>query len=146
MRRRELLPWWIKLFIAFLAFAIVSNIVAIGFYLKGMKPNLVVFGFNADNHYPYCLLFVSFIFFMNFISAVLLWFEKDNAIKFALINSILGIVLCIVSFVMDLLNGHFIFRFEIIALILFVYYMKKIENEWNSLKSRNENSSLTNKG
>ncbi|UPT71633.1 MAG: hypothetical protein M0D53_04580 [Flavobacterium sp. JAD_PAG50586_2] len=134
MRRRELLPWWIKLFIIFLAFAIVSNLVAIGFYLKGLKPNLVVFGFNADNNYPYVLLLVSAIFFMNFISAVLLWFEKDNAIKFAIANSILGIVLCIVSFVMDIYNGNFNFRFEIIPLIIFVYYMKKINSEWKNLK------------
>jgi hypothetical protein len=135
MRRRELLPWWIKLFIIFLGFAIVSNIIAIGFYLKGLKPHLVVFGFNADNNYPYVLLLVSAIFFMNFISAALLWFEKNDAIRFALANSFSGIILCIVSFIIDLVNGHFIFRFEIIPLIIFVYYIKKIESEWNDFKN-----------
>ena len=137
MRRRNLLPWWIKLFIIFHCFAIIVNISAIAFYLKGLKPNLVAYGFNADNNYPYNLLVISCVLFTNFFVGMWLWFEKDSAIRFAIINSILGIGICIVSLIIDLLNGHFAYRLEIIFLLLFIYKLKNVQDEWSQLKINN---------
>ena len=142
-RRRDLLPWWIKLFVWIFMFAglIVSPIVLVASFFR-VPVQLSLFGLQS-----YTALSVSGIvvlaFFVFFgIIAFGLRNEKDWAIKLAKIGAIVGIVFC--AFMMlgypflSSKNGlHFNIRLELILLIPYLLKLNKIQTEWESFHKDN---------
>ena len=66
-------------------------------------------------------------------SAYLLWFEKNNAIKIARVDALIGVCLCIVSmFVLPFIQDGFnlTFRLELVLLFIYWFKLKRIEDAW----------------
>lgn len=131
-RKRDFLPLWIKFFTIIFLFAGLLNLVMLISYLFGHTPDFEIYGFNGRINYPYSFFVVFLSFALNFIVAYNLWFEKRKAIYYAIINAIIGIAFCIVSFFIDLINHKVVFRIEILFLLLFIFQLKKIKEDWEN--------------
>jgi len=131
-RRRDFLPIWIKFFTIFFLFGGLLSSVMLIVYLFGHKPDFEIYGFNGRTNYPYSFFVVFLSFALNFIVAYNLWFEKRKAIYYAIVNAKIGIAFCLISFFIDLVNDKIMFRIEILFLLLFIFHLKKIKENWES--------------
>ena len=130
VKRREMLPWWIKFFSwVFMVLAVIACLTPIQL-LFGQVPNLSFYGFDSAKFFPYSLLVIYLIFILNGLIGYMLWFEKDKAIEWGKICAIFGIVVCVISFLLTLLDGQFTFRLEIIALVIFYRKLSNLEYNW----------------
>jgi len=134
VRRRNLLPWWIKtfcwLFMVIGAGAIICLIIG----ALGYPVDLSFYGFKTTAPIsPIGLLLIAVILFKGY-SAYLLWFEENNAIKIARVDALVGVCLCIVStFVMPFFQSGFKFTFRLELVLLFIYWFKlnRIGDAWD---------------
>ena len=135
-RRRELLPWWIKVFCwIFMLFGIMAFVCLIlGF--TNIKPALAFYGFESNEPFSLNGMLVISVGILKGITAFSLWFEKDYAIKLGKIDAIIGIIICGISMlILPFLNDGFNIqiRLELALLIPFLLKLNKIENEWESI-------------
>ncbi len=135
LRRRDLLPTWIKIFVwIFLIFgAAIPIILILG--AIGMNFSISLYGLQTMNPFSLVGLFLTLLFILKGIVAYGLLTEKEWAVKFAIIDAVIGILVCIlVTAILPFLgnnNGMNIsFRLELIPLILYLIQMKKIKSEW----------------
>ena len=130
--RRQLLPWWIKvfcwLFIILGVFAFVGLILG----LLGSKIDLSIYGFETDEPLSLIGILIIVVLLFKLFTALSLWFEKSYAITLGKIDAISGIVLCLIHMVYpDFINNfHVAFRFELLLLIPYLLKLNKIQNNW----------------
>lgn len=134
-RRRNMLPWWIKIFCwVFMLFGILSFVCLIlGF--TNIKPSLAFYGFETTEPFSLIGLTVIAVGILKGITAFALWFEKDFAIKIGKTDAIIGIILCGISmFVLPFIqNGYNItIRLELALLIPFLIKLNKIQRQWET--------------
>jgi len=135
LRRRDLLPTWIKVFTwIFLIFGAIAPLVPI-MGIMGVGFNLSLYGLETMNPISLIGIFITCLFALKGVVAFGLWTEKEWAVNFAIIDAIIGIIVCV--FVMIILpflinsNGMKIsLRLELIALIPYLLKMRKIKPEW----------------
>lgn len=135
-RRRELLPWWIKVFCwIFMLFGLLSiACLILGF--TNLKPSLAFYGFETNEPFSLYGLIVISVGILKGIAAFSLWFEKDFAIKIGKIDAIVGITLCVISMLVlpFFQNGFSIkIRLELALLIPYLIKLNKIQNKWKSI-------------
>jgi len=135
-RRRELLPWWIKVFCwLFMLFGIMAFVCLIlGF--TNIKPALAFYGFESNEPFSLNGMLVIAVGILKGITAFSLWFEKDFAIKLGKTDAIIGIIICGISMlIIPFLNDGFNIqiRLELALLIPFLLKLNKIEKEWESI-------------
>jgi uncharacterized membrane protein (DUF2068 family) len=136
-RRRDLLPWWIKIFIwIFLVFGAIIP-VAIIFGVIQYKFQISLYGIETNNPLSIIGTFLMFLFLLKAVVAYGLWTEKDWAVNLGIIDTILGISVCIfVMFIYPFINtiSGFILnlRLELLFLIPFLLKLLKIKIGWNS--------------
>ena len=135
IKRREMLPWWIKIFCwIFMLFGILSFVCLIlGF--TNIKPALAFYGFETNEPFSLYGLIVITVGILKGITAFALWFEKDFAIKIGKIDAIIGIILCGISmFILPFIQDGFTLtiRLELALLIPYLIKLNKIQNEWES--------------
>lgn len=134
VRRRKMLPWWIKVFVwifmitgAIAPLGIISGLFGYGFVvaLYGVSTN--------DPLSPTGLLLIVVYLFKGF-TAYGLWFEKDWAITVAKTDAAIGILIC--AFVMLILpslegsQGTMSFRLELLFILAFLVKIAKIGPAW----------------
>ncbi|MGV3460779.1 MAG: hypothetical protein ACO1N9_10045 [Flavobacterium sp.] len=130
LKRRTLLPWWIKLFCwIFMIFGVVVFATIFQLFFD-QRPTLSFYGLATETFYPFGMIVLYIVFFLNAVSGYLLWFEKDAAITVGKIVVFVGIALCVASFIIALFNGSFTLRLEIIPLVLFYRKLSSIEYDW----------------
>ena len=129
IRRRELLPWWMKffcwLFIIFAGIAVLSLLTL----FSGELPFVSFYGFEGANSIADFIVVFPIV-ILHGLTGFYLWFEKDEAILLSRICGIVGILACIASMFVMGTNGNFTFRFEIILLALFLQRISIIQDEW----------------
>lgn len=135
IRRRELLPTWMKIFVWI--FMITGAIASFCFLagLSGTKLKLALYGIESQEPLSFAGLFVLLLFLFKGIVAFGLWTEKDWAIKLGIADAILGIIVCIyVMAINPFLNNNAGFvmnlRLELVALIPYLMKLKKIKPLW----------------
>lgn len=135
-RRRQLLPWWMKVFCwVFMLFG-VAGVVCLILGLFGIKPDLSFYGFTTNEPFSVYGILIIVIALFKGITAFYLWSEKDEAILFGKIDAIAGIGICLLSMILVATNyivSNSVFRLELLLLALYLWKIFKIENEWNSL-------------
>ena len=133
LKRRSLLPWWIKIF------CWIYMVVATGFifdlliYLFGGKEIKTVFSSVIVYAFTFGGFSVIVLVFLNGFAAWTLWTGKRFAITAAIIGAWLQIAACLVSmFILLFIKSgqKFIFRFELILLIPYLVKLHKIKNIW----------------
>lgn len=132
-RRRDLLPWWIKLF-SWL-FMIFGGLTIISFFLgfTNIKPALAFYGFETNEPFSLIGILIISIGVLKGITAFSLWFEKDYAMKLGKIDSYIGIgitMFAMIGLPFILKNGEFTIRLELIFIVLFLLKLMKIEQKW----------------
>ena len=136
-RRRDLLPKWIKVFIWIFMFFGLMVPVALFFGVTERSFGLSLYGIETNAPFsPYGVL-VLFLFLIKALVSIGLWFEKDWAVKLAIGDAWLGILLCIVvMFVLPLIYNSSGFninlRLEVVVLIPYLQVMKRIRSDWES--------------
>lgn len=130
VRRRKLLPWWIRFFSWFYMIAGATCIIAIILMLAGIQPYLGIYGLNASNLWDISTFIIIITYLWNGITAYALWFEKKYAVTLAIVNSIWGILICIYSMVAA--QGITNFRLELIILIIFIIKLFSIKYRWEN--------------
>lgn len=136
IRRRTLLPLWIKIFIwIFLVLGVVIPIALI-FGLTGQSFQLAIYGLETNNPFSIIGTIVLLIFSLKTIVAAALWTEKNWAIKLAITDALIGILIClyimlIAPFLAEGKGIIFTLRLELIALIPYLIKLIKIKQPWN---------------
>jgi len=126
-RRRALLPLWIKIFLwIFLLFAALVPFGLI-FDLLDFRFFLSLYGLETGKPLSSIGLVISFLMVIKGIVAFGLWTEKDWAVILAIVDAILGIIVCIL--VMALLPSN-TFRLELLVLLPYLIKMTRIRAEW----------------
>ncbi len=132
-RRRQLLPWWIKIGCWFFMLFGVMAFVCLFLGFANIQTSLAFYDFETTDPISFNGLLIIFVGLFKGITAYALWFEKDFAIKIGKIDAIIGIVLCTVSMLVlpFLKDGFYItFRLELALLIPFLLKMNKIQQQW----------------
>lgn len=135
VRRRKLLPTWIKIFLwMFMIFGIV---VPAGLVLGmlGYDFDISLYGIETQKTLSLTGLFLLALFALKGTVSFGLWTEKDWAIKLAIVDALIGIVVCsIVMLALPIFakssGFNFSLRLELILLIPYLLKMQKIKTEW----------------
>lgn len=136
--RRELLPWWIKIFCWLF---MIMSFCAIGAVVTNLfmpTVDLSLYGFSSNTAFSGIGIFIIVTILIKGFAAYSLWFEKDNAILVGKIDAIYGFLICLFSmFILPFFveSNHIQIRLEIILIILFYIKLNKIEYEWDNLES-----------
>jgi hypothetical protein len=133
-RRRDLLPIWIQIFVWI--FMVLGTLAPICFFLgfMGINLNLALYGLETTN--PLSILGITLMGLFAFKGMVAfgLWTEKPWAVSGAIIDGILGIVICVLVMIVlpFISNGTSInLRLELVPLIPYVLKMRGILSEWD---------------
>jgi hypothetical protein len=134
--RKELLPSWIKIFMwiflvfgVFVPFIIFSGII-------GWHPNISIYGISTNEPFSLWGIVVTAIFTLKGITSFGMFRQTDWAIKLAIVDAILGIIICMISMAYDFTNGFQFngvslnLRIELIFLIPYLIKMNRIKVEW----------------
>lgn len=133
INRRQILPWWMKIFCwIFMLF----GVLAIGCLILGLfgyTASLAFYGFESNEPLSLTGLLVIIVMVFKGFTAFSLWFEKDYAITLGKIDAIVGIVLCVVymavlPFFIETFN--ITFRLELALLIPYLMRLNKIQKQW----------------
>lgn len=134
-RRRELLPWWIKVFTwIFLIFGAIVPLTII-FAIVGYTFQISLYGLETNEPLSLTGLLLIILFLFKGIVAYGLWTEKDWVINLGIIDAIAGIAICVFMMLLypffDVSPGFtFSFRLELLLLIPYLIKLKKINNDW----------------
>lgn len=134
-RRRDLLPWWIKVFIWIFmimgAFAMIAPLS--GIFIDSYNISL----YGLETSLPLSALGIFLILLITFkgLAAYGLWFGKDWALTVAQVDAIVGIVVCIVVTIVNPFEASesgFKLRFRLEVLFLAPYFLRvyKIKEPW----------------
>ncbi|MES2812480.1 MAG: hypothetical protein V4670_08435 [Bacteroidota bacterium] len=137
INRRKLLPWWIRFFCwAFMILGVIA-IATIPFGLFGLPTDLSIYGLSTTNSISLLGFAIITIMVFKAIVAYMLFFKKDGAIGLGKIDALIGILICIITTVLQFFDDspNFMFRIEIIFLIFYFIKLNKIEYEWDNLES-----------
>jgi len=131
LRRRDLLPTWIKVFIWI--FIIMGAFIPFGFIagIFGIPFSISLYGFGTMNPLSITGLFLTGLFLLKGVVAFGLWTEKEWAVNLAMIDGLIGIILCIaVMIVVPATSGGITFRLDLFLLIPYFLKMKSLKSEW----------------
>lgn len=130
VRRKVLLPWWMKAFMwIFLVFGVgaVFSIIA---GILGYSFTIALYGISTSDPFSLAGLCLSVIYIQKAVTAWGMLLEKSWAMQSALIDAILGILVCCLVMGFELLNGGFSLRLELIILVFYLIKVDKIRRPW----------------
>lgn len=137
-RRRNLLPWWIKFFIwIFLIFGI-AVLAGILFLIIGWDFQLSLYGLRTTTPGSFIGISILILFAFKAFISYSLWTEKGYAVKLAIVDAIMGCVICflvmgIIPFIAEGDGLRFQFRLELLLLIPYWIKLDKIKNQWKEI-------------
>lgn len=137
LKRRAILPWWIKFFIWIFMLLGAIALIAVPAGAAGMSYQASLYGMDA--YEPFSLLGIINIILFSFkgLAAYGLWTEKDWAVNLAIIDALAGIIICtFMMFGLPLLTGDANFmqhlRIELALLVPFLLKLQKIRAQWSN--------------
>ncbi len=134
-RRRALLPTWIKIFVwIFMLFGLVVPI-AFLFGLLGYEFTLSLYGLETMQALSIKGIIILALFAIKGVVSFGLWMEKDWGVQLALVDAIIGIivcgfVMCVLPFLIESDHRMINIRLELVVLIPYLIKMIKIKDEW----------------
>ena len=134
LRRRQLLPWWIKIFCwIFIVLGVIAPVGLI-FGLLGKPFDLSLYGISTSQPLTMVGLAVMALFVLKGIAGCGLWMEKGWAVPAAIADAIIGVVICLfLTFVYPFLDSSPGFRLSFrLELILLFPYLLKLVKIWPS--------------
>jgi hypothetical protein len=134
VKRKQLLPWWIKVFMwIFLVFGVFAPFGLI-LAIFGFDFQLSLYGLETNNPISIIGIIIMAIFLFKGITAYGFFREKDWAITLGIIDSISGIFICILVMIFPLTDktshGNNSFRLELVLLVPYLIKMIRIKSAW----------------
>lgn len=134
VRRRALLPWWMKVFIWIFMVAGALSIAVFVAGLLGWHAELSLYGLTSYDALSFTGIVISILFFIKGLVAYGLWAEKDWAINLGYVDAIAGILFCLymmlgVRFFHP--DAGFTFRLELLLLIPYLIKLRQLHPEWD---------------
>ncbi len=147
VNRRSLLPIWIKIFLwIFMFFGVLIPVGILLNVLFGLSVPISLYGLSTMHLFSAKGLFLTILFGIKAFVSFGLWTEKEWAVNLAIIDAVLGILICISVMLINLFlieeRMHITIRLELVALIPYLIKMRRIMDHWCDLKSGNEVVSL----
>ncbi len=129
--RKSLIPLWIKIFSwIFLVFGFFTPIILIaGIFMQNITLSL----YGLEAYTPYSLTggFITALFMFKGIVAFGILKSEDWAVKFGIIDAIMGIIVCVALMIYPMFSGGSVsFRGELLLLIPYLIKLVKIKDEW----------------
>lgn len=138
VRRRQLLPWWIKVFAWLFLVAGALTPIALIAGMFDYRLQLAIYGISTMQPLSVYGLIVSSLFLLKGAASFGLLFEKGWAITVAKIDAVIGICVCIfVMLIFPTLEGRsgtMSFRLELLLLIPYLVKVTKIGSRWGTGK------------
>ena len=109
--------------------------------IMGHQFELSLYGLDTTQPFSSIGILLMLLFTLKGIVALGLWTEKRWAVNLAIIDAIVGIVICLIltfaSPLMTVDEGHvgFSFRIELLILIPYLLKMRKIKPDWMERKT-----------
>jgi len=134
IRRRKLLPVWIKIFtwIFLLMGLMVPVCITLG--ILGYNARLTMYGLETDEPFSWIGIAVMLIMGFKALTAYGLWFEEDWAMNFAFIDAIVGIVICGIVMMLPILlheqGFNFNLRLDLVVLIPYLIKVAALRKVW----------------
>lgn len=133
IRRRKLLPWWIRFFSwVFMIFGGLG-ILTYSIALFGFNINLSIYGLVSNEPLSLIGLMIISIILLKGWAGFALFFEKDNGPLIGKIAGLVGLFICIASMVfLPFQQGNFTYniRIEILFLLPFLIRLNRIHKKW----------------
>ena len=136
IRRRDLLPWWIRFFCW--VFMVLGGIacLTVTALLFNETPAISLYGYDATDDYPLNLLLVILSYIFNAVTGFLLWNEYKKAVVWGQLCAAWGIAMCAMAMITAFKAGGFMLRLEILFLILFYSRLTSIKGRWEAATSK----------
>ncbi len=142
IRRRDLLPIWMKFFVwVFLILAGISIIIKLIFLFTGLSfgtKEVSIYGMETFDRFSFLGFFITFLLLLKVVTAFAMWTEKKWAIDIGITDAVIGIIVCgfimFETFLNSSEDSKFSFRFEIIFLIFYLLKCLKINETWKQTK------------
>ncbi|MBV8327655.1 hypothetical protein [Chryseobacterium sp.] len=136
VRRRSLLPLWIKIFLWFFLIGGTAGVILLltGFLIT--NSSLSLYGIRADHPYSAAGLFICFLFIFKGIVSYGLWFEQKWGPKVGIIDAVSGILICIFMMIIapfTFPSVSFNIRLELVPLLFYLMKMIEIRKTWENL-------------
>jgi hypothetical protein len=136
VKRKSLLPWWIKVFMWI--FLIMGALAPIGFIfgILGYDFKLSLYGLETSDPVSITGICIILLFLLKGITSYGLLRETDWAIKLGMIDAITGICICSFVMIYSILNSSsamFSFRLELALLIPYLIKLSKIKATWENI-------------
>jgi hypothetical protein len=135
-RRRDLLPWWIKVFCWI--FMVAGIAAAVGLVIGGMGYpfQVSVYGLQTFDPLSPIGLFLIGIFLYKALTGLMLWMEKDSAIVLGQIDAISAIAICAFAMIYPLLDARpgamISIRLELALIIPYLVKLNRIKKDWKT--------------
>lgn len=136
IRRRSLLPIWIKIFTwLFMILGLISIPLFI-FGLTGSGFYIELYGLKSSVPTSVVGLFLESIFLFKCIVSICLWFEEKKGIRLGIVDAVFGILVCLLC-MFDFpsiigIQAQRNFRPEIIFLIAYLIKLIRVRARWES--------------
>ncbi|HWK03252.1 MAG TPA: hypothetical protein VNS58_06455 [Puia sp.] len=138
VRRRALLPWWMKVFAWIF---IVTGALSIPVFIAGLmgfNAELSLYGLESYSSISFTGILTLTLFFIKGLVGYGLWAEKDWAINMGYADAIIGIFICL--FIMLGLryfhpDSGFTFRLELLLLVPYLIKLRQLHPEWDKRSS-----------
>ena len=132
IRRRALLPWWMKGFIwlIFLFTAVIP--IAVYNAVVGNNFDLSIYGLESSKLVSGMSVVIIALYLLKAVAAFSLWTEQDRAISIAIADGIVGIVASLFTmFLLPTLGPYqFSFRIELLLSIIYLKHILEIKTVW----------------
>jgi hypothetical protein len=135
-RRWILVPVWFKVIIYFYLLVGILIVLALVLRVFGILNSISIYGISANDQFSLIGFLVTLIFILKSFVGLFFITGHDLAPNIAIIDTIIGIVLCVgTGFVFPLLNNsgtvEFILRIELIFMVPLLIFLKKLKKKWS---------------
>ncbi|HEX9511096.1 MAG TPA: hypothetical protein VF939_11490 [Puia sp.] len=136
VRRRDLLPWWMKVFIwIFIVMGGLSiPVFIIG--LLGLHADLAFYGLETNQPISLIGILLMAVFLLKGVVSYGLWAEEDWAIVLGYVDAIAGILICLfvmfgLPYLYPMEGSKFTFRLEILLLVPYLIKLQRLKSQWD---------------
>ena len=132
-RRKNLLPWWIKVFAWIFLIAGAIAPLALMFGIVGGNFEISLYGIETNEPISIIGIALILIYIFKGVTAFGLLKEKDWAISLGIVDAITGIALCCLSMFYSFNSDseiNFTFRLELILLVPYLIKMIRVKSDW----------------
>ena len=134
IRRRSLLPWWMRVFTWLFLLGGPVALLGIVLGLLGMQFQMAIYGLQSTDPLSLTGLFIVAIFLIKGITAFGLWWEKEWAITAGQVDALSGIAVCTVIMILPFIGNHpgfkMTFKVELLLLVPYLAKLSKIKEKW----------------